>query len=100
MPDDTCILPTHENRLTAYLCANGIDLSPGDYLVRQARCVRWLAGLNLDAETLAARLAFVDQHPQLLLAEEWGPAPFVEVDWSLVFPCPAKEEHGSLDADS
>lgn len=68
--DDTAILPTFENRLTAHLHAHGIDMAPGEYVVRQARCMRRLAGLGFDAETLKAAPAFLDRHPELLGDEE------------------------------
>ena len=71
---DPFILPTFENRLTSHLCSHGIDMAPGEYLLRQARYMRRLAGLGFDAETLAATPAFLDQHPELLLGDEWGPA--------------------------
>lgn len=84
--DDPIALPTFENRLSANLHAHGVDLPPGEFVVREARLIRELAGLGLDDQTRAAVLAFVEEHPQLLLGDEWGPAPFTQVDWSLVFP--------------
>lgn len=77
--DETFIFPTFENRLTSRLLSHGIDMSPGDYLVRQARYMRRLAGFGFDVETLAATPAILDRHPQLLLGDECGPA-LVQID--------------------
>lgn len=52
--DETFILPTFENRLTSHLHSHGIDLEPGEYLVRQARYTCRMAGLDLDDDTRAA----------------------------------------------
>ena len=71
---DTPILPTLKNRITANLHAHGIDLMPREYIVRQARYMRRLARQGFDAETLAATSTFLDQHPQLMLGAELGPA--------------------------
>ena len=67
--DDPAILPTFENRLIAHLHANGIDMAPGEYVVRQARCMRRLAGLGCDAETLRAAQAVLDRQRELLPGE-------------------------------
>ena len=72
--DDTTTLPTFDNRLTAYLHAHGIDLEPGEYLVRQARYMRRLARLGYGPETLEATPAFLDRQPELLLDDAFGPA--------------------------
>lgn len=93
--DDTAALPTFESRFSSYLRPHGVDLSPGEFLVREARFLRCLAGTGLDAATLAERLAFVEEHPQLLLGDEWGPTPFVAVDWEQVFPRSAAGEEGA-----
>lgn len=77
--DDPADLPTFENRLAAYLHAHGADLPPGEYVAREARLIRLLAGLGLDKEEAAEILTFVEQHPQLLLGDEWKPTPFIEV---------------------
>ncbi|MFN8463899.1 MAG: hypothetical protein U0X20_00050 [Caldilineaceae bacterium] len=84
--DDLTALPTFENRLSAYLHAHGADLPLGEFVVREARLIRELAGLGLDDQTRAAVLAYVEENPQLLLGDEWEPAPCTQVDWSLVFP--------------
>lgn len=84
--DDPTVLPTFENRLAAYLHAHGVDLQPGEFVVREARLIRRLAGLGLDDQTRAAVLACAEENPVLLLGDEWGPAPFTQVDWSAVFP--------------
>jgi hypothetical protein len=84
--DDPVALPTFENRLSAHLHAHGVDLPPGEYVVREARLIRLLAGLGFDEETMAEILAFVAGYPQLLLGDEWGPAPFTEVDGSPARP--------------
>jgi hypothetical protein len=73
--EETFILPTFDNRLTAYLHAHGIDMAPGEYLVRQARYMRRLARLGYGPETLEATPAFLDRQPELLLDDAFGPVP-------------------------
>lgn len=78
--DDSDVLPTFENRFSAYLHAHGVDLPPGEYVVREARLIRWMGWMGFDDETRAVVLACVEQNPQILLGDEWGPTPFTEMD--------------------
>lgn len=70
-------LPIYENRIAAALHAQGVDLAPAEFLVRQARYVRKsaaeCAGQKDSAARLAQKLAYMEAHPQCLLGDEWGP---------------------------
>lgn len=78
--DDPIALPTFEYRLSSYLHALGVDLPPSEFVVREARLIRQLAALGLDDQTQAAMLACLEENPQLLLGDEWGPTWFTEAD--------------------
>jgi hypothetical protein len=78
-PDDRSIPPTFDNRLRAWLFLHGVTLTPAEYLVREARCIRQLAakyaGKQNGAERLAREIARVEAHPEWLLDDRWAPQP-------------------------
>jgi hypothetical protein len=77
--DDPPALPTFDERLKAWLFLHGVTLTPAEYLVREARCIRHLAahyaGKQDGAARLAREIARVEAHPERLLDDRWAPQP-------------------------
>jgi hypothetical protein len=94
--DETVTLPTFENHVAALLHAHGIDMEPGEYVVRQARYMRRLARLGYGPETLEATPAFLDRQPELLLDDAFGPAPVAGNTPALPIPDVPDDACGAL----